>query len=59
MHLQINGRIGMDAKMLSLTKNGESDHFEFKASFGREAIETLSAFANTKGGAVLIGVGDD
>lgn len=45
--------------MLSSIKNGESEQLEFKASFGREVIETLSAFANTKGGAVLIGVGDE
>ncbi|MGB9498867.1 MAG: helix-turn-helix domain-containing protein [Dissulfuribacterales bacterium] len=45
--------------MLSLIKNGESDQFEFKASFGREVVETLSAFANTTGGTVLIGVGDE
>jgi len=34
----------------------ESDVLEFKASFGKEVIETLCAFANHKGGTVLIGV---
>ena len=42
----------------TLIENGESEHLEFKSSFGREAIETLSAFANTEGGAVLIGIND-
>ena len=38
--------------------NGESETLEFKASFNREVIETLCAFANHKGGSVLIGVSD-
>ena len=42
-----------------LLKNGESQTVEFKTSFGREAIETLVAFANAQGGTVLIGVVDD
>lgn len=39
-----------------LITTGESDTLEFKSSFDRQAIETLSAFANTKGGTVLVGV---
>ena len=38
--------------------NGESETLEFKTSFDREAIETVSAFANTHGGTLLIGVTD-
>ncbi|HFA48598.1 MAG TPA: ATP-binding protein, partial [Bacteroidetes bacterium] len=36
--------------ILSLIQNGESETLEFKTSFGKEVIITLSAFANTKGG---------
>lgn len=43
----------------TLLKSGESQTVEFKTSFGREAIETLVAFANAQGGTVLIGVSDD
>ncbi len=39
-----------------LQNNGESQAVEFKTSFGREAIETLVAFANAQGGTVMIGV---
>lgn len=37
---------------------GESENLEFKASFGKEAIETICAFTNHKGGVVLVGVED-
>jgi ATP-dependent DNA helicase RecG len=46
------------ADILRLIRKGESQTLEFKQSFGREALETLCAFANTDGGAVLIGVND-
>ena len=42
-------------KMIAL---GESENLEFKASFGKEVIESLAAFANHKGGVVLVGVED-
>jgi len=35
---------------------GESDRLEFKAGFDQETIQTLAAFANTRGGCVIIGV---
>jgi len=35
---------------------GESEALEFKANFGSETIETAGAFANTRGGIILIGV---
>lgn len=42
----------------SIIKKGESEKVEFKASFVDEAIESLVAFANTRGGDVYIGVSD-
>ena len=42
-----------------LIAKGESDVLEFKASFGKDVIETICAFANHKGGTVLIGVSKD
>ena len=41
-----------------MLRRGESETLEFKRSFGREVLETLSAFANTSGGAVIVGVDD-
>ena len=43
----------------NLLQAGESQTIEFKASFGRETVESLVAFANVQGGTVLIGVSDD
>jgi len=40
-------------------QTGENERCEFRRSFGREALCTLCAFANTKGGEVWVGVGDD
>ena len=42
----------------ALLKKGESEIMEFKEGFDKEAIETAVAFANTKGGTILIGVAD-
>jgi ATP-dependent DNA helicase RecG len=38
---------------------GETQHIEFKSGFNEDVIETLTAFANTKGGRVLVGVKND
>ena len=47
----------MDVQQITtLIKNGESETLEFKANFGKETVITLGAFANTRGGHVLIGV---
>lgn len=43
----------------SIIKDGESSTAEFKKSFDKEAIETIVAFANTKGGYLFIGIKDD
>lgn len=42
----------------TLLQEGESLTQEFKASFAKETIETLVAFANTCGGTVFVGVSD-
>jgi len=41
-----------------LIENGETETVEFKASFDKETLETAVAFANTKGGVILIGASD-
>ncbi|MDT8287165.1 MAG: ATP-binding protein, partial [Elusimicrobiales bacterium] len=41
-----------------LIRKGESETVEFKESFGKDALETACAFANTRGGTILIGVTD-
>ena len=42
-----------------IIENGESVSVEFKEKFGKEAIETAVAMANTMGGYILIGIKDD
>jgi len=37
----------------------ESETLEFKEGFDKECIETIAAFANTKGGTIFIGVADN
>ena len=39
-----------------IIEQGESETIEFKQSFNKSVIETLTAFSNSKGGQVLIGV---
>jgi ATP-dependent DNA helicase RecG len=46
-------------RVFSFIKQGESQTIEFKASFQKELIETVVAFANAKGGKILVGVSDD
>ena len=44
------------ADLRKLIKGGETETVEFKASFDKETLETSGAFANTKGGVILIGI---
>jgi len=44
------------AKMLTV---GETETVEFKENFDNATIETATAFANTKGGNIFIGISDD
>jgi ATP-dependent DNA helicase RecG len=37
----------------------ENEYIEYKSSFNNAVIETLVAFANCKGGKVLVGLNDD
>jgi ATP-dependent DNA helicase RecG len=46
-------------QIVDIIKQGESEVLEFKTSFGKDVIETVVAFANTRGGMILIGVSDD
>jgi len=50
----------MDSRKLQkLINGGESETTEFKTSFQKEVIETIVAFANTRGGYIFIGLKDD
>lgn len=42
----------------SLIKSGESETLEFKEKFDERTVESAVAFANAKGGMILIGVSD-
>ena len=42
-----------------IIKAGESQTVEFKKSFNKEAIETVVAFSNSKGGMLFLGISDN
>jgi len=42
-----------------IVQQGEGLKIEFKTSFNSETIETLTAFANAKGGMVCVGIKDN
>jgi ATP-dependent DNA helicase RecG len=46
--------------IIEILNTGESETAEFKKSTGewKEIIKTISAFSNTRGGVILVGVGD-
>ncbi len=45
-------------EVMKIINSGESETVEFKTSFDKEVAETSGAFANTKGGVLLIGASD-
>ena len=49
----------MNKSITEILKQKESQNLEFKTVFGKEAIETITAFSNTSGGVILIGVADN
>ena len=48
-----------EKQIKNLIKKEESETLEFKENFDKEAIEVAVAFANAKGGEILIGVKDN
>ena len=46
------------SELINIIAIGENENTEFKSSFNKEVIETIVAFANSKGGRVLIGISD-
>lgn len=42
-----------EEKILNLVEKGESETLELKRNFNKDAIETIAAFANTKGGTLI------
>jgi ATP-dependent DNA helicase RecG len=44
--------------IMDFIKKGETEKVEFKSAFDQATIETIAAFANTKGGFVFVGVSD-
>jgi len=45
-------------ELKGLVASGETETLEFKENFDRKTIEAAGAFANTKGGVILVGVSD-
>ena len=44
--------------LFNIVNAGETSTTEFKTTFQKEVIETVVAFANAKGGQIIIGVSD-
>lgn len=49
----------MSEMLHNALKTREGETIEFRSAFGNDALRTLCAFANTRGGSVWVGVADD
>ena len=47
-----------EKELKKLLASGETETLEFKENFDKNTIETAGAFANTKGGNIIIGISD-
>ncbi len=47
-----------EQEVIKILAAGENETIEFKEVFDKEAIETATAFTNTRGGAIFVGVSD-
>jgi hypothetical protein len=56
---QFNSRQVQQLKKLVLQGEGESLEFKRKAAFPEKIVREMIAFANTRGGILLVGIGDD
>jgi predicted HTH transcriptional regulator len=56
---QYNSRQVQDLKKLVQQGEGERLEFKRKATYPEKIVREMIAFANTKGGIVLVGIGDD
>lgn len=45
-------------QITKIVESGESDTVELKQNFDKDVFETVCAFANTKGGNIIIGIND-
>jgi ATP-dependent DNA helicase RecG len=49
----------MEDQLLEIIQRGENVNVEFKKELSEELLETIIAFANTKGGRIFLGVDDN
>ncbi len=49
----------IESEIKNILETGETEKIEFKLNFGNSVLVSVNAFANTKGGKILIGINDD